>query len=60
VSNEQPEKIERLIERSSLGSKDARRARARVPLSTGQAVARSAAAGRFVASEPPTKRRRKG
>lgn len=39
--------IKTLIERSSLGSADARAARSRVPMATGQAVARSSMTGRF-------------
>jgi hypothetical protein len=42
-----PESIQSLIERSSLGSEDAREARSRVPLATGQALARAAASGLF-------------
>jgi hypothetical protein len=40
--------IKTLIERSSLGSADARAARARVPIATGRAVARSSVTGKFV------------
>lgn len=40
--------IKTLIERSSLGSADARVVRARVPLATGRAVAKSSMTGRFV------------
>lgn len=43
--------IKSLIERSSLGSADARAARSRVPIATGRAVARSAMKGRFVAKK---------
>jgi hypothetical protein len=39
-----------LIERSSLGSPDARRARASVPAAKGRAVARSAMTGRHTDS----------
>lgn len=59
-SRPQPEKIERLIERSSLGSKDARRARARIPVATGRAIARSASTGRLVAVKLESSRRIKG
>lgn len=40
--------IRTLIERSSLGSPDARAARARVPVRTGRAIARAATSGRYV------------
>jgi hypothetical protein len=40
--------IKTLIERSSLGSADARAARSRVPLATGRAVARSSMTGHYV------------
>jgi hypothetical protein len=40
--------IKMLIERSSLGSADARAARARVPRATGRAVARSSMTGKLV------------
>lgn len=40
--------IEVLIERSSLGSKDARRARSRVSAEAGAALARSAMTGTYV------------
>ena len=46
-----PESIESLIERSSLGSEQARRARKRVPLAQGQEMARRAAALRRPATE---------
>jgi hypothetical protein len=39
--------IKALIERSSLGSADARAVRSRVPIATGRAVARSSMTGRF-------------
>ncbi len=42
------EDIRALIERSSLGAPDARRARARVPAETGRTVARAAMNGRFI------------
>jgi hypothetical protein len=46
MSKQEP--IRTLIERSSLGSPDARAARARVSIRTGRAIARAATAGRYV------------
>lgn len=37
----------KLIERSSLGSAEAKRTRARVPIATGRAIARSAMTGQY-------------
>ena len=44
--------IRTLIERSSLGSSDARAARAQVSVRTGRAIARAATTGRYVTSTP--------
>jgi hypothetical protein len=54
MSNPELEKIQALIERSSLGSREAKQARARVPLATGQAIARAAISGRYVSRRSTT------
>ncbi len=46
--------IRTLIERSSLGSSDARAARARVSVRTGRAIARAATTGRYTSARAAT------
>ena len=48
MSEQEP--IRNLIERSSLGSPDARAARATVPAKTGRTIARAAVSGRYVST----------
>ncbi len=59
MSRRQQQPIEVLIERSSLGSRDAQRTRAGVPAATGRALAKAAAARAGKATHSSTIRAKK-
>jgi hypothetical protein len=56
MSRHKAESIHALIERSSLGSRDACRARSRVSADVGRAIARSAITGEYVSRSTTTGR----
>ena len=56
MSRHKTESIHALIERSSLGSRDACRARSRIPADVGRAIARSAITGKYVSRSAATGR----
>lgn len=58
TSRQQP--ISALIERSSLGSRDARLTRSRIPLADGQAIVRAAAARRKPSGTNPSETKNSG